>query len=136
MKISLSGLDVEWQRLQVIAQNLANINSTRDEAGNVFKPQRLLSGPDISFSDLLTAKKTKPVGTKVMGIEALANGTRRVFEPEHPHADTSGFVEYTKLDHAAEMTLMIKTSRTYEANLTAISIAQQMYGRALDIGRQ
>jgi flagellar basal-body rod protein FlgC len=60
---------------------------------------------------------------------------RRVHEPGHPHADTDGFVSYPAVDHAGEMTLMIKTSRSYEANLTAMNIAHQMYNRALELGR-
>lgn len=136
MKISMSGLDVEWQRLQVIAQNLANINSTRNEVGDVYRPQRLVSGPDISFEQLLisTDQPQAAVGARVMGIEDIAGATRQEFEPDHPHADIEGFVSYPDLDHAAEMTLMIKTSRVYEANLTAITIAQQMYSRALNMG--
>lgn len=137
LKISMSGLDVEWQRLQVIAQNLANINSTRNEAGEVFRPKRLLSGPDVNFNQLMKQGEgfTKATGVRVMGIENTPNGVRVAFEPNHPHADANGMVSYPDVDHAAEMTLMIKSSRVYEANLTAISIAQQMYNRALDMGR-
>ncbi len=47
-----------------------------------------------------------------------------------------GIVTYPDIDQAEEMTLMIKTSRAYEANLTAMSIAQQMYTRAAELGRQ
>ncbi|WP_371395861.1 flagellar basal body rod protein FlgC [Fretibacter rubidus] len=137
LKISMTGLDVEWQRLQVIAQNLANINSTRNELGEVYRPQRLLSGPDVTFSTLLQGDKAaqKATGVRVMGVENTPNGVRVAFEPNHPHADENGMVQYPNVDHAAEMTQMIKASRVYEANLTAISIAQQMYNRALDMGR-
>lgn len=137
MKISMSALDVEWQRLNIIAENLANINTTRNELGDVFKPRRLLSGPDISFKNLLNTSSAnlKPSGVQVLGTETVDSGVRRVFDPEHPHADTEGFVTFPKIDHASEMTLMIKTSRAYEANLTAISIAQQMYNQALQMGR-
>jgi flagellar basal-body rod protein FlgC len=138
MQISLSGLDVEWQRLQVIAQNLANMNSTRNEAGDVFRPLRLVSGPSTDFNTLLQAggAPLKPTTVRVMGIEAQADGVRRSYEPGHPHADAEGFVGYPNVDHAGEMTLMIKASRAYEANLAAISIAQSMYSKALDMGRQ
>ena len=137
LKISMSGLDVEWQRLQVIAENLANINSTRNQLGETYQPKRLLSGPDVNFQNLMT--DTAPSlarGVEILGIEPMANGIRKEFNPDHPHADTDGFVSFPKIDHASEMTLMIKTSRAYEANLTAMSIAQQMYNRALDMGRQ
>jgi flagellar basal-body rod protein FlgC len=121
MEISRSGLDVEWQRLQVIAQNLANMNTSRTGSGEPFQPMRLVSGPQ---------------GTRVLGVEAMPGNGRRVHEPNHPHADAEGFVTYPDIDHAGEMMLLMRASRTYEANLTALNMAQQMYSKALELGRQ
>jgi len=137
VEISRSGLDVEWQRLQVIAQNLANLNTTRTATGEPFRAMRLVSGPRADFSEMLAgADAREPRGVRVMGIEAMPGGVRRVHEPGHPHADPEGFVDYPDIDHAGEMTLLIRASRAYEANLAAISIAHQMYARALDLGRR
>ena len=138
LKISLSALDVEWQRLQVIAQNLANMNSTRNDAGEIFRPISLISGPDLTFAQMVSlgGQPSAPVGVKVIALEPQSDGIRRTYDPSHPSADASGFVSKVNIDHAQEMTLMIKTSRAYEANLTAATIAQQMYNRALEIGRQ
>jgi flagellar basal-body rod protein FlgC len=138
MEISRSGLDVEWQRLQVIAQNLANLNTTRTATGEPYRPMRLLSGPRAEFAQVLAGKAGEPSlqGVQVMGLEAAGRGFRRVHEPNHPHADAEGFVSYPDIDHSGEMTLLIKASRSYEANLTAMNLAQQMYSRALELGRQ
>lgn len=138
MEISRSGLDVEWQRLQVIAQNLANLNTTRTATGEPFRAMRLLTGPRGDFAQVLAGKAGAQQlhGVQVMGMETAGSGFRRVHEPGHPHADAEGFVSYPDIDHAGEMTLMIKTSRTYEANLTAMNLAHQMYSRALELGRQ
>ncbi|MET0182996.1 MAG: flagellar basal body rod protein FlgC [Caulobacterales bacterium] len=138
LKISLSGLDVEWRRLEIIANNLANMNSTRTENGEPFHPMRLVSGPAQSFGATLAASGARhdAAGAQVTGVEQTPDGLRRVYEPNHPHADAEGFVTYPNVDHAGEMALMIKTSRAYEANLAAFQIAQDMYGRALDMGRQ
>jgi flagellar basal-body rod protein FlgC len=133
IQISRTGLDVEWQRLQVIAQNLANMNTSRTASGEAYRPLRLLSGPQTSFAHRLDQK---PSGVEVQGIEAVNGGVRRVHEPGHPDADADGFVTYPDLDHASEMVLLIQTSRAYEANLTAMSIAQQMYSRAAELGKQ
>lgn len=138
IEISRTGLDVEWQRLQVIAQNLANINTTRAAGGAPFRPVRLVSGPQADFAKMVHAKgaDVRPQGVQVLGLEQIAGGLRRVYEPGHPDADGQGFVSYPDIDHASEMTLLIKTARAYEANLTAMSIAQQMYSRAAELGRQ
>ena len=138
LKISMSGLDVEWQRLRVIAENLANVNSTRDALGQTYQPRRLVSGPNVSFEALLAsgaATNYAATGVQVMGVEAVEGAERRSFEPNHPHADEDGFVTYPNIDHSTEMALMIKTSRVYEANLTALSLSRQMYSRAIEMGR-
>lgn len=132
-QISRSGMDVEWQRLQVIANNLANMNTARSASGDPFRPMRLISTPQAGFGELLNG--TVPAGARVAGVEAMPGALRRVHEPGHPHADPEGFVTYPDIDQAGEMTLMIRASRAYEANLAAMSIAHQMYARALDMGR-
>lgn len=145
LKISMSGLDVEWQRLQVIAENLANVNTSRTADGGTYRARRLVSGPRADFQTLLLASTARAngaegmssagLGVQVLGVETASSGVRKVHEPDHPHADADGFVTYPEIDHAREMSEMIKASRVYEANLTAISIAQQMYTRAIDMGK-
>jgi len=135
-EISRSGMDVEWQRLQIIAHNLANMQTPSNGAGEPFRPLRLVSGPRASFAGTMQASRTdSPGGARVMSVEPVPGAVRRVHEPGHPHADATGFVTYPDINQAAEMTLLLRTSRIYEANLTALSIAHQMYSRALELGR-
>lgn len=141
MQISRSALDVEWQRLQVIAQNLANLNTSKTGSGAPFRPMRLQSGPAVSFAEAMTRGPRSPTFSpaaapvRVLGVEAIPAGVRRVYDPGDPAAGADGFVDMPQIDQAAEMTLMIRTSRSYEANLTALGIARQMYMKALEIGR-
>lgn len=136
--ISRSALDVEWQRLQMIAQNLANENTTRVAGGGGYRPLHLVSGPDAGFARMLDegTRVGSPQGVRVLAIEAQAAGLRRVYDPGHPDADKAGFVTYPAVDHAGEMAALVKTARTYESNLTALSLAQQMAMRALDLGKR
>ncbi|MEP9403174.1 flagellar basal body rod protein FlgC [Sphingomonas sp. VNH70] len=133
-RISRSGLDVEWQRLQVIAQNFANMNTSRAGDGAPYRAQRLLSGPARGFRAMLHGAP-QAQGVAVLGLEPVAGSVRRVHEPGHPHADAAGFVTYPDIDHAGEMALMIRTARAYEANLTALGVAHQMMSRALELGK-
>lgn len=140
LEISRSGLDVEWRRMEIIAQNIANMNTSRTASGDPFTPLRLVSGPDQSFAESLVRARQdqgdgQPTGVRVYGVEREDGGVRRVYEPGHPHADPEGFVSYPDVSHAQEMTLMIKTARAYEANLVAMSSARQMYSSALQLGR-
>jgi flagellar basal-body rod protein FlgC len=137
MEISRTGLDVEWRRLEVIAQNLANANSS-GPAGRVYQALRLVSGPRFGtlVSDETGAAAARSLaGVAVYRLEADGAAPRRVHEPGNPNADADGFVSYPAVDHAAQMTLMVQTARAYEANIVAMTAARQMYSKALDLGR-
>jgi flagellar basal-body rod protein FlgC len=143
MEISLTGLDVEWRRLEIISQNLANANSVRNAQGHTYQPLHLVSGPKGDFQSLLDLDaRTRSMqantlrGVAVYGIEESSVAPRMVYEPDNPQADADGYVGYPGIDHARQMTLMIKTSRVYEANMVAFSTARQMYSTALGLGRQ
>ncbi len=133
MEISRTGLDVEWRRLEIIAQNLANANTSRTSSGEPYRALRLVSGPRTNFASYLDG--ARPTGVAVLGVEASSAPPRRAYEPGHPHADESGYVSYPALDHAGEMTRLVSTQRAYEANLVALNIARQMYAKALELGR-
>lgn len=137
MEISLTGLNVEWRRLEVIAENLANASTTRTATGEAYRAMRLVSGPRGGFASYLKADGAKaPDGVEVYGVEPVDLPPRRVYEPSHPQADADGYVSYPGFDHAAEMTLMVKTSRAYEANIVAMNLARQMYVKAMELGRR
>lgn len=140
MAISLSGLDVEWQRMEVAALNLANANAARAADGSTYIPLRLVSAPVENFANILNGKMNRltiqPKGVRVQDIQRSDNGIRQVYEPNHPHADSNGFITYPNISQAEEMILLVKSARTYEANLVALATAQQIYSSALQIGRQ
>lgn len=137
MEISRSGLDVEWRRLQVIAENIANMSTTRTADGGVYRARRLVSGPVEGFTQVLHGAKAPPAhGVMVYDIAPINGATRQYFDPSHPHANADGNVTVPAVSQADEMSLMIKTSRSYEANLVALAAAQQMYSSALQVGRQ
>jgi flagellar basal-body rod protein FlgC len=142
-EISRSALDVEWQRLEVIAQNIANANTVRTATGGVYRPLRLMSGPAANFGQYLDGQTVAgqgdpraPTGVMVYGVEPTDAPPRRVYEPANPQADSQGFVTYPGFDQASEMTLMVKTARVYEANVVALNAGREMYAKALELGKQ
>ena len=145
LEISRTGMDVEWRRLEIVAQNIANASTAGTAAGQAYQPLRLLSGPRTQgaqsrFSQILSAADPKAnppaTGVEVYGVEAESTQPRKVYDPTHPQADPDGYVSYPDIDQAGEMTTMIKTSRAYEANVVAANMARQMYAKALDLGRK
>jgi flagellar basal-body rod protein FlgC len=145
MEISRTALDVEWRRLEVISQNLANAGTARLSNGTLYRPLHLVSGPRSDFAAYLhqgapnaakadAADPQALTGVAVYAIEASDAPPRLVHEPGNPQADAQGFVAYPAIDQAEQMTLMLKTSRSYEANIVALNAARQMYSKALELG--
>lgn len=134
LQISRTGMDVEWQRMGVIATNLANMGTTRTALGQPYQPVRLTSGPRISFDQHL--EPTALQGVQVYGLEPTGAPPRRAHEPDHPHADEEGYVYYPAIDHTGEMLLLVQSARAYEANVIAFNAGRQMYAKALEIGRR
>ena len=147
-EISRTALDVEWRRLEIISENLANANVANSAKGATFKALHMVSGPKAGFASFLDANDPKQAapnqaididklsGVEVLGVEASAAAPRMVHEPGNPQADKNGFVSYPAVDQAEEMTAMLRTSRAYEANIVALKSAGEMYSKALTIGER
>lgn len=138
MEISRTGLEVEWRRLEVIAENLANAQTVHTAAGEAYRPRHLVSGPIGNFSSFLESSRAgsggRPGGVMVYGIESTNAAPRIVHEPGNPEADANGDVTYPGIDQASEMTMLVRTARAYQANMVALNAARQMYGKALELG--
>lgn len=126
--ISGSGMNVEKQRLEVSALNIANAHSTRGPDGRPFVPLQVVSAAAGGFQAALAA------GAEVVRISPTDVAPRRVYEPAHPDADDKGFVAYPGINPVTEMVNLIATVRAYEANLAAVQAAKTMALRALDMG--
>jgi flagellar basal-body rod protein FlgC len=127
--IARSGMDVEWQRVEVVAANLANVNTTRTPEGLPYAARMLVTGP--KFSNLVS---NPAQGVQVLGVQESKAAPKRVQDPSHPHADATGYVSYPNIDHVREMTTMIGASRAYEANLAVFTNARSMFQRAMELG--
>ncbi len=122
-----SALEVNKQRLEIIAQNIANANTTMDASGGPY--QRKI----MSFESVLN--DTKNYGVKISQLSKDTSPGPEVYNPSHPHADENGIVRMPNVSMSMEMVDMISASRAYEANLSVAKTSRQMAERALEIGR-
>ncbi len=132
LRISGSALTAERLRMDTIANNLANVNSTRTEGGGPYQRQ----------VPVFAARQDQPSpdgfsggGVRVVGIHSDPSPSRLVHEPGHPDANAEGYVEYPNVNVVTEMVDMITATRAYEANITIINSARNMALKALEIGR-
>ena len=127
-----SALDAERMRLNIIANNIANANTTRDANGQVYHRQQVV------FENILEQAKNGGPDIPIVHVkEIISDPTpgKPVYMPGHPDADANGMVMQPNVNIAEEMVDMITASRAIEANVQAITTAKQMVQRALDISR-
>ena len=130
IEVSASGLSAERLRMDVIANNIANVNTTRTPEGGVFKRQLTIMAQklDESQSDTLDASdpSKRLAGVQAVGIVNDPGPDRLVYDPLHPDADPQGYVHMPNIEVVKEMVDMMSASRAYEANVTAIQEARSM----------
>ena len=127
--ISGSGMTAERLRMDVIASNLANADSTQGANGQPYRRRMVvLQAGSPSFDQVLS-------GVKVAGIVEDQSPLRRVYDPSHPDADAQGYVTLPNVNPVTEMVDLITSSRGYEANVTAMNAAKQMFTKTFDVLR-
>lgn len=139
MNVSASGMTAQRLRLDIISQNIANVSTTRDENGNVYRRKMVVfAEKDVtSFGDvLMKTSGTSGNGVKVTEIsEDTESELRKVYDPSHPDADEDGYVTYPNVNVVQEMTDMIDATRSYEANVTAFNATKNMALKGLEVGK-
>lgn len=137
MDVSASGMTAQQLRSDLISQNIANVNTTRDANGKPYKRKTVVfeekSYPTFDES-LSMATGNTGKGVKATKIVEDQTEGRKVYDPSHPDADEDGYVTYPNVDTVTEMTNLIDATRAYEANVTVLNSTKGMALKALDIG--
>jgi len=137
---SASGLTAQRLRLDLIADNIANISTTRTAEGGpyrrrvpVFVPQ---NNGALSFqTELNRALEWGSGGPRVAAVIEDPRPGPLNYDPSHPDARADGFVEMPNVNVVTEMSNMIAATRAYDANVTVMNAAKDIAQRALEIGR-
>lgn len=141
-----SGMTAQRTRLDVIADNIANVNTTRTPQGGPFRRSRVIFRPRVSQpywrSPFLPKYLQNQIGRGVRIVDIqkdYKDKTILKWDPNHPDAIISGpnagMVEYPNINIVSEMVDMIAATRSYEANVTVVNGSKSMFLKALEIGR-
>lgn len=157
IEISAAGLSVQRSKMNTIAQNIANAETTETKEGGPYRRQRVVVSErreKTSFNTLMekagnklsrTNSKHIQGNVRVSGNSAEISNTefkvesapkdsfKLLYDPGHPQADEDGYVKVPDVEIINEMVDMMAASRAYEANTVAISAAKNMANEALDI---
>ena len=123
MDISGSGLTAQRLRLDVIAENIANAETTHTPEGAPYQRLKVL----------MAAADEVEGGVRVAGIAPQRGPPKMVHDPSHPDADAEGYVQMPNVELATEMVDLVAASRAYEANSRALRVAREMSRDAVDM---
>ena len=133
VEVSASGLSAERLAMDVIANNIANANTTRTPQGGAFKRQLVIfaqkpgeTDPNADPFDPFQPEQANVEGVQALGITNDQSPDRLVFDPGNPEADARGYVHYPNVEVVKEMVDMMAASRAYQANVAAIQETRQM----------
>ena len=132
MEVAGSALTAHRLWMDTISSNLANINTTRTLSGGPYKRRVPV------FAEMLdkTIGGYQDIGgVRVLEIEEDQTPPRLVYQPEHPDANADGYVAFPNVNLVREMTDMLVASRAYEANLSVVTTAREMWNGALEVMR-
>jgi len=139
LRVSSSGLSAQRIRMNLAANNLANINTTKTPEGGPYrrKDAVLASRPlEESFGDALRSRMDGKLSeVRVADIIDDPRPPHTKYDPQHPDADEKGYIKTPNINLMEEMVNMISATRSYEANVTAIKATKDMALKALEIGK-
>lgn len=135
LETSSSGLYAQRKRMDIIAGNLANIETTRTDGGGPYRRKMVVMSTkeiDQDFDKMFTSRVK---GVQIEDIVEDKTPFKKVYNPSHPDADSDGYLHKPNVDLIVETTNMLMAKRAFEANIAAIKATRQMVIKALEIGR-
>jgi len=137
--ISGSAVSAQSQRLNVVASNLANVDTVAGPDGKAFKAKQVVfqtellgAAAQIGASAEAGAAQS---GVRVSTIKEDDSPGRRVFDPKHPAADAEGYVTFSNVNAIDEMVNMIAASRSYQNNVEVMNTARTLLQKTLQMGQ-
>lgn len=135
LETSATGLYAQRRRMDIIASNLANIETTRTERGGPYRRKMVVMSTKQLDQDFSNVFNLKIKGVQIEDVVEDKSPFRKVFNPNHPDADNEGYLLKPNVDLIVETTNMLMARRAFEANIAAIKAIRQMVIKTLEIGR-
>jgi flagellar basal-body rod protein FlgC len=140
LDIASTGLTAQRQRIEVISSNLANAGATRTADGGPYRRKDLVfesTTPDSTFAHAFGSAlgMEQEAGVRVIGVYEDASPFLRKYEPNHPDADTEGYVLYPNVNPIEEMVNLLSATRSFEANAQAVNAIKEIAAKSMEIGK-
>lgn len=136
LNIAGSGLTAQRLRMDIISQNLANVDTTNDGNGQPYrrKTVTLQERTQTTFDSYLSQEQG-PGGVQVSQIGEDQTDFKLKYDPTNPDANAQGYVQLPNVDTVTEMTDLMESSKSYQADITAFNALKGMAVNALQINK-
>lgn len=138
LSVSASGMYAQRTRAEVLVENIANADTTRTAEGGPYRRRDVVfQSADVGspFSSVFESQAGQETGVSIGDIVVDNSEPDRRYMPGHPDADKDGYVAFPKVNPAEDMVDLLGASRSYEANVSAISAVKDMIQRSIDLFR-
>jgi flagellar basal-body rod protein FlgC len=135
MEVLASGLSVARLRVNTLASNLANAQTTRTDEGGPYRRRDVVQvAKDLPGTFANKLDRMSLQRPAAMAVVADQSEPRKVFQPGHPDADNEGYVAYPNVNMVQTMTDLMMAQRLYQASLSAMSATKDMMQESYRIG--
>jgi flagellar basal-body rod protein FlgC len=133
--VTAGALNAQKTRLDIVAQNIANAQTTRGPDGLPYQRKMVSFETELLRQSGAAAGSAATQSVRVGSIQTDTTPGQKVYDPQHPDAGADGYVTMPNVNMAYEMVDLMTASRAYEANLSVVKNAKQMAMKALEIGK-
>ncbi|WP_151636367.1 flagellar basal body rod protein FlgC [Noviherbaspirillum aerium] len=123
-----SAMSAQGQRLNTVASNIANADSTTSSTGEVYRAKQVVFQVE-------PTRNPGAAGVKVQQVVEDKTPPKMVYDPKHPQADEKGYVAMPNVNVVEEMVNMISASRSYQTNVETMNAAKTMLLKTLTLGQ-
>ena len=129
-----SAVSAQSQRLNVVASNLANVDTLAGPDGKAYKARQVVFSTELMGAGGALGPESA-AGVRVTNIVESDTPGRRVHDPKHKNADAEGYVTYSNVNAVEEMVNMISASRSYQSNVEVMNTARTLLQKTLQMGQ-
>ena len=138
LSVSASGMSAQRARTELLVENMANAETTRTPEGGPYRRKDVVfetQPAESPFSSVFESQLARPDGVGVAQVVVDDREPERRYMPGHPDADKDGYVAFPRLNPAEDMVDLMGATRSYQANVAAISAVKDMIQRSIDLLR-
>ncbi len=136
LQVSASGMQAERTRAETLVENMANAETTRTPEGGPYKRKDVVFSSELQESPFSAVFQNElATGVTVSDVTEDTSPPEMRYMPTHPDANAEGYVAFPKMNPATEMADLLNTTRSYQANIAAMTAVKDMINHSIDLLR-